>query len=355
MPNFAHHLPFARAGERKHACFDVNRADRPVLDPAGFHRRIPLQPHQMIERLTPTQDVIVLCHLGVPRVARAAWSLSIEGLVERPATLRFNDLARYPRHAVTTVHQCAGSPLAPREPTRRVANVTWGGARLKDVLADCGVRSEARYVWSSGLDYGKFDQAEVEAYTKDLPIERVGADVLLAYALNGEPLPVENGFPVRLVVPGFYGTNSVKWLSRIALARDRAPGPFTTRYYNDPILDASERDTGRTQPVWSIAPESVIVAPAPGATIARGAEIEIWGWAWSDAGIAAVEVFAGDEPAQATIEQRSGRAWQCFHTTWRPQRAGAVTLRSIARTADGTVQPGDGFRNAVYRVAVTVA
>jgi len=332
----------------------MNRPDRAALNPAGFHRRIPLQPHQMLERLTPTQDVIVLCHLGVPRIAPDAWSLSIEGLVERPATLRYDALLRYPRHTVTTVHQCAGSPLAPREPTRRVANVAWGGARLRDVLDDCGVHPQAKFVWSSGLDHGRFDQVEVEAYTKDLPIARVGADVLLAYELNGAPLPAENGFPVRLLVPGFYGTNSVKWLSRISLQATRAPGPFTTRYYNDPILDAAGRDTLRTQPVWAIAPESIIVAPAPGSTIACGAPAEIWGWSWADAGVGSVDVFAGNEALPTALEARVDRAWQRFNAVWRPQCRGEVTLSSIAVASDGAVQPREGYRNAAHRVAVTV-
>src|SRR5712691_3745103 len=104
------------------------------LDPAVFFRRIPLVPHQMRDRVTRMQDAIVLCHLGVPRLDHHQWSLTIDGLVERPLTLRFGDLMRYPKTEVTSFHQCAGSPLAPLEPTRRICNVTWGGARLADVF-----------------------------------------------------------------------------------------------------------------------------------------------------------------------------------------------------------------------------
>ena len=109
---------------------------RPEMNPAGFYRRIPLQPHQLTERLTPTKDVIVLCHLGVPQVARDDWSLSIDGLVARAVTIGFEELARYPKHRVTSIHQCAGSPLVPTEPARRITNVTWGGVRLRDVWTD---------------------------------------------------------------------------------------------------------------------------------------------------------------------------------------------------------------------------
>src|SRR4029450_4348169 len=93
-----------------------------TLNPAGFFRRIPLAPHQMRDRLTRTEDAIVLCHLGVPRIDREQWSLTIDGLVERPLTLRFNDLERYPKALVTSFHQCAGNPWRPFERTRGACN-----------------------------------------------------------------------------------------------------------------------------------------------------------------------------------------------------------------------------------------
>ena len=97
---------------------------RAKLDPHQYIRRVPLVPHQMQDRLTGVEDTIVLCHLGLPRIAREDWSLSIDGLVARPRTLSFADLMRYEKTSVTSMHQCAGSPLAPREPTQRVCNVT---------------------------------------------------------------------------------------------------------------------------------------------------------------------------------------------------------------------------------------
>jgi DMSO/TMAO reductase YedYZ molybdopterin-dependent catalytic subunit len=330
---------------------------RPTLDPAGFFRRIPLEPHQMVERITPAADVIVLCHLGVPRLSADSWSLTIGGLVARPSRLTFADLLRYPKHSVTSFHQCAGSPLAPRDPTRRIANVRWGGARLVDVLEACGVSPEAKYLWSSGADYGEFGGVSVDSYVKDLPVERLHSDVLVAYELNEAALPAENGFPVRLVVPGFYGTNSVKWLSRITLETTRAPGPFTTRWYNDPVLDAAGRDTGTTTPVWAIAPESVIVSPAPGVVLERGVEYRISGWAWADAGIDKVDIgtAAGGAWLSADVEPRVGRGWQRFAVSWRPMATGAVSLFSLAHASDGFKQPLAGWRNAVHHVAVTVA
>jgi len=195
---------------------------RAKLDPHKFIRRISLAPHQMQDRLTRVEDAIVLCHLGLPRIAREDWSLAIDGLVVRPRTLSFSDLMRYEKISVTSVHQCAGSPLAPSEPTQRVCNVTWAGARLADILAECEPHPTGRFVWSTGADHGDFAGVSIDAYVKDMPVDRVRSDVLVAYEMNREPLKPEHGFPARLVVPGFYGTNSVKWRSHRARLGDRA-------------------------------------------------------------------------------------------------------------------------------------
>lgn len=326
------------------------------LDPQGPFKRDPLAPHQMQDRLTGTQDVVVLCHLGVPRLERDRWSLAIDGLVERPRTLRFDDLLRFPKTEVASVHQCCGSPLAPFEPTRRVGNVCWGGVRLADVLEDCRPKPSARYLWSYGADYGEFSGVAVDAFVKDLPVGRIDADVLIAYDLNGSPLPPEHGFPARLVVPGFYGTNSVKWLTRMALAESRAPGPFTTRWYNDPLLDGAGQATGETTPVWSIAPESLIVSPAPNETIERSAGREIWGWAWADGGVRNVYIRAGEaatwQPAE--LEPPRRREWQRFSLPWTPLQRGETVLASLAEAMDGQLQPISGRRNAIYEVPVNV-
>jgi DMSO/TMAO reductase YedYZ molybdopterin-dependent catalytic subunit len=138
------------------------------LDPQGPFKRDLLAPHQMRDRLTRTQDIVVLCHLGVPRLERDRWSLTIDGMVERPRTLRFDDLMRYPKTEVASVHQCCGSPFAPFEPTRRVCNLRWGGVRLADVLADCQPSAAAQYIWSYGADSGEFNGVVVDAYIKDL-------------------------------------------------------------------------------------------------------------------------------------------------------------------------------------------
>jgi DMSO/TMAO reductase YedYZ molybdopterin-dependent catalytic subunit len=325
------------------------------LDPAGPFKRDPLPPHAMRDRQTPTDDVIVLCHFGVARLDRDQWSLTIDGLVERPVELSFDELLHYPRVEVAAVHECCGSPFEPFQPTRRVANVRWAGARLADVLADRRPSGNASYLWAYGSDSGVFGGVTVDAYVKDLPLARVHADVLIGYELNGAALDAEHGFPARLVVPGFYGTTSVKWLHRITVADRRAVGPFTTRWYQDPQLDEADQPTGETTPVWSIAPESLIVSPAGGDSVESSRELEIWGWAWADGGVAKVDIRIGDgrwRPAR--VEAAQSWQWQRFWLPWTPRRPEKVELAVRAESTGGVLQPLSGARNAVQRVSVTV-
>jgi DMSO/TMAO reductase YedYZ molybdopterin-dependent catalytic subunit len=316
----------------------------------GFFARIPSEPHKLIERTTPTRDCIVLCHLGVLEVSDGdAWEIEIAGMIGRPMRVTVRDLKRMPKVTVASVHQCAGSPLAPDKPTQRVCNVTWGGVRLDDVLQRVEPDPEAAFVWSIGADAGEFGGADCGHYTKDLPRSRVGADVLLAYEMNGEPLLPEHGHPLRLVVPGFYGTNSVKWLRRIELRKERAPGPFTTRWYNDVVAE------GVTRPVWNIAPQSVIVWPVPGTSLEREAVVRASGWAWADGGVAGVKISLDEGLSwkACAVEKPTGHSWTQFMCDFEVA-AGQQSIVSRATSRSGENQPDDGKRNALYRVPFTV-
>ncbi len=322
----------------------------PRMEPARTYRRVPLQPHQRHDRVTPTAAAFVLAHLGIPRIDAAGWSLTIDGLVRQPLQLDLAALGRFPRIEIEAFHQCAGAPRDPLVPMRRVMNVVWGGVRLADILDHAGIMPQARFLWSYGLDHGVYDGHAVDHYVKDLAIERVRDDVLVASELNRAPLPAEHGFPARLIVPGFYGTNSVKWLSRISLADRRADGPFTTALYNDPAPD------GGTRPVWAVAPEAALVAPAPGAMLDLD-QTMIWGWAWGALPIRGVEVSTdgGESWRPAELEPRRQFAWQRFRLPWRPERAGPRLVMARATDSSGATQPPADARNAVHAVAVMVA
>lgn len=316
----------------------------------GFFGRIPSEPHLLTDPITPVEGCIVLCHLGVLDVAHGDdWTLEIAGMVETPASFSVGQLKSFPKTEVVSVHQCAGSPLAPDKPTQRVCNVRWAGVRLDHVLGSAGVARSANFLWSQGADSGDFGGIECGHYVKDLPLSRISDDVLLAYEMNGAPLLPEHGYPLRLVVPGFYGTNSVKWLRKIELRSDRAPGVFTTTWYNDLAPD------GSTQPVWAIAPQSVIVAPKPNSQLTRDEILQVWGWAWGDDGIAAVELSAdeGRSWQECRLEKVSGRSWTKFICDW-IVKEGCCGLLSRATSRSGESQPASGRRNALYRVPVLV-
>jgi sulfane dehydrogenase subunit SoxC len=331
---------------------------RPPMDPASGVRRIKLDPHETADMVTTTENLFVLAHLGIPRVDPERWSLIVDGLVRRPLAFTLDQLKARPKKVVEAVHQCCGSPLEPRIPTRRVAHVRWGGVDLAALLDEAGSQSTARFLWSYGLDGGEFAGTHCDWYLKDLPLERLKAgDVLLAYELNGAPLPAEHGFPVRLVVPGFYGTNSVKWMWRLYVADERAEGHFASVLYND-ALDPEDIAAGqpKRRPVWAIAPESIIVAPAPNAVVTRGKAVEIWGWAWSFRGVARVEVSTdgGATFRSAALEPRRAWSWQRFSLTWRPETRGEALLSARAFDPNGAGQPFDGARNAIHSVRVDV-
>ena len=316
----------------------------------GFYGRIPSEPHHLMDWITPTDGCIVLCHLGVPEVEGGDdWTVEVCGLVERPKTFSVAELKRLERTEITAVHQCAGSPLAPDKPTQRVCNVHWAGVRLQHVLTLVGARSSADFVWSHGADSGEFGGIACGHYVKDLPLARAADDVLLAYEMNGSALLPEHGYPLRLVVPGFYGTNSVKWLRRIELQTMRAPGPFTRQWYNDAMPD------GSTRPVWNIAPQSGIVSPKPDSRFTSGELVQIWGWAWADAGLTGVDL--SDDEGQTwqpcRLEAPSGRSWTKFTCDWSAS-AGCAGLLSRAAVHTGDRQPAGGRRNAVYRVPLSV-
>jgi DMSO/TMAO reductase YedYZ molybdopterin-dependent catalytic subunit len=110
---------------------------RATLEPAGAFGRHPLRPHELTDRLTRTEDTIVLCHLGLPRIDPDDWSLSIDGCVRCPMRFTLSEIMQRRRVEFASIHQCCGSPLKPQVPTRRICNVAWGGVPLSDLLAEC--------------------------------------------------------------------------------------------------------------------------------------------------------------------------------------------------------------------------
>lgn len=331
--------------------FGPERA-RPVMDPAETYRRqVPVS--QLRSFHTPTESVYVIAHMGIAHVPVEGWELRIEGAVERPLRLTHAELLRRPAETVEGVLECFGNPVEPEVATRRVGNVSWRGTRLWPLLEEAGVQPRATLVWFEAPDHGAFAGTSSERYIKDVPLEIVRErPVLLAWELNGEPLTPEHGFPVRAVVPGFFGTNSVKWVTRIYLADARPESLFTTHLYNRRVV-VNGRE--RLEPVRDLDVHSVIIAPAEADALAPGAQT-VEGWAWSAGPVQRVEVSAdgGATWQEARLEpRRQGYVWQRFTLAWTARTPGSFRLECRATDEQGRMQPPTG-RNRIHAVNVTV-
>src|SRR5262249_40760081 len=242
-----------------------------------------------------------------------------------------------------------GNPVEPDVATRRVGNVVWRGVRLAELLERAGVSPEARHVCLEGLDSGAFADIWSERYVKDLPLARaLEPDVLVAWAMNGAPLTAEHGFPARVFVPGYFGTNAVKWLARITLTAERPQGLFTTRLYN-------RRIDGQLRPVRELDVHAVIVAPSDRARLQQGARA-ISGWGGGHWPRAAVEIStdAGASWQPARVAPRGAdHQWQAFTSAWEAARAGSYELQARAIDSQKRMQPAAG-RNRIHTIHVVV-
>jgi DMSO/TMAO reductase YedYZ molybdopterin-dependent catalytic subunit len=321
---------------------------RVVMDPSATYRRL-VPVDRLAAPITPSDDVYVIAHMGVARVDLRQWRLVVDGLVERPFELDYDALTSLPATEVTAVLECFGNPVEPDVATRRVGNVVWRGVRLAHLLERAGVRPEARYVCGEGMDSGTFAGVDSDRYVKDLPLARtLEPDVIVAWAMNGEPLTAEHGFPARVFVPGYFGTNHVKWLSRLTLAADRPESLFTTRLY-------MRRVDGEPRPVRELDVHAVIVSPADGVTLTAGRHT-IAGWAWSAWPVREVDVSTdgGTSWTPARVVPRvAGHQWQAFSRVWDVASGSRYELRARATDERGRTQPAVG-RNRIHTISVAV-
>ncbi|KIW99604.1 uncharacterized protein Z518_11017 [Rhinocladiella mackenziei CBS 650.93] len=329
------------------------------IDPAGGLIRHPPKPHELDTELTKDSQLFLTIHMGAAVVDEDNWCLLVDGLVERAFTVSLTQLKSMPQATITSFHECYGSPIAPPvHALWRIGNVRWTGVRLADLLRVAKPKAEVTHVWSRGLESGSFAGVSADHYEKDLIIEKAfSPEVLIAYEMNGEPLSKNRGGPVRLVVPGWFGTNSTKWICRLTLQDHRAVGPFTTKFYNE--IDPTDPIGQTTRPVWMVEPNSMIVRPRPNEVL-PGPVIEIWGRAWGCEEITQVviSVDGGDTwlPAEATsVLPRHEFEWQLFRSKVLIQQPGKYRLVAKATDVTGVSQPLIGRRNHVHTVEIEIS
>ena len=333
---------------------DSNQKPEVTMDPAVTTKvQVPLS--KLESFITPDDHLFVIGHMGIARVNADTWRLKIEGAVERPLTFDYEQLKKFPSRIVTAFHECYGNPVEPDVPTRRIGNVVWGGVPLHDVLAQAGIRPEATHVWLEGADSGTFAGVYSDRYIKDLPLAKVlQGEVLLAYEMNGAPLSAEHGFPVRAVVVGFFGTNSVKWLSRVYLAKTRPESFYTTRLYNRDVVVG---DKTVREPVREVDVHSVMVRPSDGDVLNRGTH-RVMGWTWSAYPVVRAEVSTdgGMMWGAAHVDNPEGlHSWQRFVFDWQAPHIGRYELQCRATDARRRVQPPRSGRNRIHAINVVIA
>ena len=324
------------------------------LDPGTFFIRHPPPPNELDSFLTPDDQLFQTIHMGGAEVDVAKWRLVVTGMVDRPFSLTFAQLKRLPTKTITSFHECYGSPLVPpTKALRRTGNVQWTGVPLHTLLEKAGIQAGAQYVWSEGLDRGSFAKLEADRYQKDLLLNKATqSEVLIAYEMNGQPLSRNRGGPVRLSVPGYFGTNSTKWLCKLSVQDRRAPGIFTTTFYNERY--PPDDPTCEYKPIWKVQPNSMVVKPAPDVQL-EGPEVAVEGWAWSYDGVEHVDVSAdeGKTWSPAHLEQRTEYSWQRYKAKLKLNK-GNHTVLAKATGCDGRQQPLGEGRNHVHRVNIEV-
>jgi sulfane dehydrogenase subunit SoxC len=316
----------------------IRRLRDPTAFPSAGVVSTPLQDLHGI--ITPSGLVYVRDHGGTPDIDPATHRLLVHGLVERPLSLSMDDLMRFPATSVTHFLECSGNTpfwkAAAIKPDWTVQHThgllsccEWTGVRLADVLAEVGLRPEASWMLAEGAD--------AAGMTRSVPVAKALDDALLVYAQNGEALRPEQGYPLRLFLPGYEGNMSVKWLRRLKLG----DAPFQTREETSKYTGLLPDGTA-LQFVFVMEVKSVITRPSGGQRLATPGFHEISGLAWSGRGrIVRVDVSTDGGASWREAALQAPVLPKCltrFRLGW-TWDGGPARLLSRAVDETGAVQP----------------
>jgi DMSO/TMAO reductase YedYZ molybdopterin-dependent catalytic subunit len=290
-------------------------------------------PQALGELLTSNSDFFIRNHFATPRINAETWNLEISGLVGMPRKLGYPDilLASSARHSFTI--ECAGN----RSGGAGVSTARWSGLPLAQLLKQARIRSEATTVVFHGADSGEVENLPATHFARAIPLEKaMDRSTLLAYEMNGAPLPAEHGFPLRAVVPGWYGMDSVKWLTRIEVLGQSFEGYFQKEEY------MAVKGNGERQPVTRMRVNSKFLRPSEDEEI-RAKKYVVEGVAWAgERKIAQVEIRIGPGGAwqPATLAALPlAMVWTPWKYDWNVTRPGPYTLEVRTTDEDGNTQP----------------
>jgi DMSO/TMAO reductase YedYZ molybdopterin-dependent catalytic subunit len=303
--------------------------------------------------ITPNELFYVRCHFPVPDISANDWRLTIEGQVEEPFELNYEELRALKSHTIAATLECAGNNRIFLEPKAKgvqwglgaVGNASWTGLPLATLLARAKPKAGAIEVILEGADEGEVDKTPTLSgkisFCRSLPLSKARADVLLAYDMNGEALSATHGFPLRAIVPGWYAMASVKWLRRI-IVTDK---PFNGFYQS---LDYSYWDRSGLLPTLAPLTEqqtkAEIARPESGESVAADSVYRVHGAAWSGTGeIARVGVSfdSGQTWQEANLLGAPVKnAWRLWEYQWRtPKQPGRYRMIARATDSRGGTQP----------------
>jgi DMSO/TMAO reductase YedYZ molybdopterin-dependent catalytic subunit len=310
---------------------------------------------------TAPEHFFVRSHFGPPAQLPLAWTLTIDGRVQRPATLSLDEIRRMGAQTRPVTLECAGNGRGVyRLPKTSgvqweygaVSTATWTGVPLAALLERAGLGADARHLWMEALDHAPV--AAVPKFLRSIPREVALGDALVAYAMNGRAIPLLHGGPLRLIVPGWFGMASTKWLTHVHAMPAESDNYFMSHGYR--FADGS--------PVSTMRPKSVIAAPLSGQRVPAG-RLTMRGQAWSGAGtIRQVDVSADGgrtwRAARLLGTERPG-AWRSWEADIDAQR-GPALLMARATDGAGAVQPmqaapnpGGYANNSIHQVPIHVA
>jgi len=311
-------------------------------------------PFETVESfITPTKSFYVRTHFPIPKIDRDAWWLHVEGEVEKPFAIDYEELLKLESLTVPVTLECAGNNRNFLEP--KVKGVQWGlgavgtaewtGVPLSVLLNRAVVRSSAREVILEGADHGMLDDPKSPPgelrFSRSVSLEKARRDVLLAYRMNGNDLPPEHGFPVRAIVPGWYAMASIKWLQRIIVTDQPFAGYYQTLDYS---YWKRRGDVAELSPVTELQIKAEIAKPAQSDKVPANSTVRIHGAAWASGDeIVRVEVSTdgGSTWKEATLLGESKpNAWRFWEFNWKtPTVPEKQTLVARATDSLGRTQP----------------
>ena len=316
----------------------------------------PLNLEMLFENLngfiTPTSAFYVRTHYPIPKIDRNTWRLRIEGEVERPFQLDYDELVKLGSSKIPVTLECAGNNrdlLA-----KKVKGVQWGlgavgtaewtGVPLSAVLDRAGVKPTAREVVFEGADEGPLEDPKAPRgnvrFARSIPLGKAKKDVLLVYKMNGDELRPEHGFPVRAIVPGWFAVASIKWLQRVIII-DR---PFNGYYQTfDYAFWKREGENAELVPLRELQVKAEISRPSSGESVAANSSVRVHGAAWTGNGkIVKVEITTdgGATWNETTLGESAPNAWCLWEYNWQtPASSGRQTLIARATDSSGRTQP----------------